>query len=100
MSFAYFSAGDVIFRQGDTGEHFYIILSGVVNVLVNDGGPDSVSLAIHFRSIYIAAASLTDAVMYVWHCAQYYKLLMLHRKTRLLPISWLGHLLANLPSCR
>lgn len=47
MSFAYFAAGDVIFRQGDTGEHFYIILSGIVDVLVNDGGPDSVRLPEH-----------------------------------------------------
>ena len=45
MSFAYFSAGETIFRQGDTGEHFYIILSGIVDVLVNDGGSDSVCLS-------------------------------------------------------
>lgn len=45
MSFAYFPAGETIFRQGDTGEHFYIILSGIVDVLVNDGGPDSVCLS-------------------------------------------------------
>lgn len=45
MSFAYYAAGEVIFRQGDTGENFYIILSGIVDVLVNDGGPDSVRLS-------------------------------------------------------
>lgn len=34
ISFASFGAGDVIFKQGDTGEHFYIILSGAVDVSV------------------------------------------------------------------
>lgn len=28
-------AGEVIFKQGDSGDHFYIILSGAVNVAVN-----------------------------------------------------------------
>ena len=34
IGFALFGAGDVIFKQGDTGEHFYIILSGAVDVSV------------------------------------------------------------------
>lgn len=34
IGFASFGAGDVIFKQGDTGEHFYIILSGAVDVSV------------------------------------------------------------------
>lgn len=35
MGFASYLAGEVIFRQGDSGDHFYIILSGAVNVAVN-----------------------------------------------------------------
>lgn len=34
MGFASFVAGEVVFSQGDTGDHFYIILSGAVDVLV------------------------------------------------------------------
>ena len=34
MGFASFSPGDTVFNQGDTGDHFYIILSGAVDVLV------------------------------------------------------------------
>lgn len=34
MGFASFSAGELVFKQGDTGDHFYIILSGAVDVLV------------------------------------------------------------------
>lgn len=34
MGFASFGAGECIFKQGDTGEHFYIILSGAVTVSV------------------------------------------------------------------
>ena len=34
MGFASFGAGDTIFNQGETGEHFYIILSGAVAVSV------------------------------------------------------------------
>lgn len=37
MGFAAFMAGDVIFKQGDSGDHFYIILSGAVDVLVDEG---------------------------------------------------------------
>lgn len=36
MGFASFAADETIFRQGDTGEHFYIILGGAVDVAVND----------------------------------------------------------------
>lgn len=34
MGFASFGAGECIFKQGDTGEHFYIILNGAVAVSV------------------------------------------------------------------
>ncbi|DBB02473.1 hypothetical protein WJX82_005804 [Trebouxia sp. C0006] len=36
MGFAAFAAGETIFKQGDTGEHFYIILTGAVDVSVHD----------------------------------------------------------------
>lgn len=35
MGFASYLAGEVILKQGDSGDHFYIILSGAVNVAVN-----------------------------------------------------------------
>ena len=34
MGFASFGANETIFKQGDMGEHFYIILSGAVDVSV------------------------------------------------------------------
>lgn len=37
MGFAAFMAGETIFKQGDSGEHFYIILSGAVDVAVQEG---------------------------------------------------------------
>lgn len=37
MGFAAFRAGEIIFKQGDLGEHFYIILSGAVDVSVEEG---------------------------------------------------------------
>lgn len=37
MGFAAFSPGEVIFHQGDSGDHFYIILSGAVDVAVDEG---------------------------------------------------------------
>lgn len=37
MGFASFAAGDTIFKQGDYGDHFYIILSGAVDVMVREG---------------------------------------------------------------
>ena len=37
MGFASFAAGDIIFKQGDYGDHFYIILSGAVDVMVREG---------------------------------------------------------------
>lgn len=37
MGFASFAPGDTIFKQGDHGDHFYIILSGAVDVMVREG---------------------------------------------------------------
>ncbi|KAL0037693.1 hypothetical protein WJX77_008057 [Trebouxia sp. C0004] len=37
MGFASFAAGDTIFKQGEYGDHFYIILSGAVDVMVREG---------------------------------------------------------------
>ena len=36
MGFAAYLAGEVIFKQGDFGDHFYVILSGAVDVSVDD----------------------------------------------------------------
>ncbi len=45
MGFAAFAAGETIFKQGDTGEHFYIILTGAVDVSVHDDDPEKVNFA-------------------------------------------------------
>jgi hypothetical protein len=45
MGFAAFAAGATIFKQGDTGEHFYIILTGAVDVSVHDDDPEKVNFA-------------------------------------------------------
>ena len=37
MGFAAFMPGEIIFKQGDSGDHFYIILSGAVDVSVDEG---------------------------------------------------------------
>ena len=37
MGLAAYMAGEVIFNQGDFGDHFYIILSGAVDVSVDEG---------------------------------------------------------------
>ena len=40
------SAGDVIFRQGDTGDAFYIIMQGSVEVEVQEGGLNVFSIVL------------------------------------------------------
>ena len=45
MGFAAFAAGETIFKQGDTGEHFYIILTGAVDVSVHDDDAEKVNFA-------------------------------------------------------
>ncbi len=45
MAFASFEATDTIFKQGDMGEHFYIILSGAVDVSVHDDDTTKVTAA-------------------------------------------------------
>ena len=35
-------AGDIIFRQGDSGSEFYIILNGAVDVLIKEADSDKV----------------------------------------------------------
>ncbi len=44
MGFAAFAAGETIFKQGDNGEHFYIILTGAVDVSVHDDDAEKVTL--------------------------------------------------------
>jgi len=55
MGFAAFAAGATIFKQGDTGEHFYIILTGAVDVSVHDDDAEKVNLA-----PFLSNASLHD----------------------------------------
>ena len=50
MGFASFMPGDVVFNQGDTGEHFYIILSGAVDVLVCED--EDISLEIQVCALH------------------------------------------------
>lgn len=45
MGFAAFAAGETIFKQGDTGEHFYIILTGAVDVSVHGDDAEKVKSA-------------------------------------------------------
>ena len=52
MGFAAFDAGEVIFRQGDTGEHFYIILTGAVDVSVNDAGDAGEQVSLILLQLY------------------------------------------------
>ena len=37
-----YEAGDIIFRQGDSGSEFYIILNGAVDVLIKEADSDKV----------------------------------------------------------
>ena len=46
MGFASYGADETIFKQGDMGEHFYIILSGAVSVSVHDDDPEKVTPAV------------------------------------------------------
>ena len=47
MGFASFAAGDTIFKQGDYGDHFYIILSGAVDVMVKEGNAEEEVCTLH-----------------------------------------------------
>lgn len=46
MGFASYDADETIFKQGDMGEHFYIILSGAVSVSVHDDDPEKVTAVV------------------------------------------------------
>ena len=46
MGFASYEADETIFKQGDMGEHFYIILSGAVSVSVHDDDPEKVTVVV------------------------------------------------------
>ena len=71
MGFAAFDADEVIFRQGDTGEHFYIILTGAVDVAVNDAGDAGEQVSLILLLLYFfckhsptAAILLLPAISY------------------------------------
>ena len=46
MGFASFSALETVFKQGDTGDLFYIILSGSVDVIVREEGFSKVTTSL------------------------------------------------------
>ena len=53
MGFASFGAGDTIFKQGDVGQHFYIILSGAVDVSVYSDDDPKVRHPINLLHLFI-----------------------------------------------
>ena len=55
MGFASFLPGDIIFKQGDYGDQFYIILSGAIDVLVAE--EDKLG-EVQLLSKYIATSQL------------------------------------------
>ena len=59
MGFAAFDADQVIFRQGDTGEHFYIILSGAIVVSVNDAGDSGEQVRLILLQLYLFCKQAT-----------------------------------------
>jgi CRP-like cAMP-binding protein len=52
-----FAAGEVIARQGDTGEELYIIVSGGIRVLARTGG-EEVELAVRRSGDYVGEMSI------------------------------------------
>ncbi|QEG35245.1 ATP-binding cassette domain-containing protein [Bythopirellula goksoeyrii] len=54
------NAGDVVIRQGDAGELFYLIRSGSVDVLVNDGTEDQKVAELKQGQYFGEAALITD----------------------------------------
>ena len=64
MGFALFGAGDTIFKQGDTGEHFYIILSGAVAVSVFIDEDTKVR---QFKNRLTCSSVQTPSTISLWH---------------------------------
>ena len=54
------AAGDVVIRQGDPGDLFYLIRSGSVDVIINDGTQDNKVAELKAGQYFGEAALITD----------------------------------------
>lgn len=59
MELSEYKAGDVVFRQGDPGDNFYLIRSGEAEVLVRAGGDDRVAATLDEGSFFGEKALMT-----------------------------------------
>lgn len=55
-----FDKGDLIFREGDRGEKFYLIQSGKVRIVKNHGTPQEVSLTTFSKGEFFGEMALFD----------------------------------------
>ncbi len=49
---------DILFREGDLGEHFYVVLSGVLEVLMAENTPEELLLNVLYEGEYLGEMSL------------------------------------------
>ena len=68
MGFASYPAGGVIFKQGDHGEHFYIILSGAVDVMVTEKMVRICSFVVYLTALGCASHRATCAAQTMGDC--------------------------------
>ncbi len=48
----------ILFREGDTGEHFFVVLSGVLEVLMAENTPEELLLNVLYEGEYLGEMSL------------------------------------------
>jgi len=48
----------ILFREGDPGEHFFVVLNGVLEVLMADGTPEELLLNVLYEGEYLGEMSL------------------------------------------
>lgn len=53
-------AGDIIFREGDPGEYFYIIVNGVIEVIKAIDTVDELSVAVRYAGDFVGEMSLIN----------------------------------------
>lgn len=62
---AEFSAGSTVIQQGDEGEHFYVVESGVLDITVRMGEGDTAQSEVHVGVPYVAGSAFGElALMY------------------------------------
>jgi CRP-like cAMP-binding protein len=49
---------EILFREGDPGEHFYVVLKGVLEVLMAEETPDELLLNVLYEGEYLGEMSL------------------------------------------